>query len=666
MPFTIVVLLALFIAVVVVSFARIAAVGHARVRVLLFGLRSALLALIAIAFIEPAVVFDKISSPVRPVPVFVDVSKSMRLFAGSDTLLRALSSLELWNAGHASDKQQRFVFCCFGDSLRPFNDKTAPLFSDRRSFLPAFPGDRIARQSTALLLISDGNWSNASLPADYFSDKTVYYLPLQGLRRYPYIQMAVRDFPETSPLDSPLVANLALEGVSRHGDTIAVSIMEKNRVIARKAVPVAAGYFRHDVSFRLSSRIPGRHLYRFDARSTVDSLDLSRYALTTVLPGRFGYALHASGISTLDRRFIQLALKRHPDFIELPADTNQKADMLILFDWNDEARKKVNRVKSAGGLLLFLGTLPCAEGLSAVQGSVVNALVRPVSSTPMGSFHGFDFSRLPPASRYISCTEMISRTSDVIIAALLPRNKTTGFDTLPVLFTGRFLNRNFIACAAADLWRWDFLPLAVEPSEEHAFAFSEELLLLTKEMLVNGLSEELLLCPAAPLQESDSLPFNVFFPADLAIPAALQVTCRFSNNNQPFDTVFMLSVVGSSRQTVRFRPLPAGNYKLEVSAAVLQTSNNRNRYAFSDSFTVDQDRSEYAITGQNSSLLQEIAQPLADFSPDSLRAAFFSRKTETVQPGKETLRLSRTWQLLALIFLFFAAEWIIRRKTKLD
>ena len=90
------------------------------------------------------------------------------------------------------------------------------------------------------------------------------------------------------------------------------------------------------------------------------------------------------------------------------------------------------------------------------------------------------------------------------------------------------------------------------------------------------------------------------------------------------------------------------------------------RCSFPDSVFIDQDRSEYLVQGQNNSLLRALAQPLDNFSDSSLRNAFFSSSAEMKQPVKETVRLNRSWPLLLIILLVFAAEWIMRRVMKAE
>jgi hypothetical protein len=630
-----------------------------RTRVLLFGLRTALITLLAVAFLEPVFVVERIIAPGQPVPVLIDASKSMRLFAPDGAVARARSSLAQWNAGHA-DKRQKFVFYCFGDSLRPLNETVPLSWSDRRSFFPVPATERALRQASSVVLISDGNWSNAALPLDYFSDKNTFYLPLGTAERTPYLEARLTDFPATSPIDSPCTATLTMEGVARTADTIVANVVGKNRLIAQQTFKVPAGFFKKTAAFRIKNPAAGRHLYRFNTRMASDAaLSYTCSALHSVLPSRFGYELYTAR-PTLDKRFMQITLQRHHDLTESGNETGRSPDLIVFFDWDDNARKAMERL-SPRGAALFIGCLPCTDQ-TAVDGQASGALVRSPSQAAATPFDGLDFSKQPPASRYVFCKELSGRGRNDILSVRLPRGGTGIFDTLPVLFTGRYLRNNFIACAAADLWRWDFWPLAVESGEERAFGFSERLVLLTKEVLVNGLAGELLLYPETRLSEQDSALFRIAFPADLPVPCEVNMACAFSSaNNRRYDTAFAMTVTGSLHQAVHFKPFAAGHYRLEAVA----TTNNR-RYVFADSMAVDQDRSEYLVSGQNTALLQEFAQPVTDFSEASLRTLFFTTATEMKRPVKESLHFNRNWPLLLMAFFVFAAEWVVRRVKKLE
>jgi hypothetical protein len=637
-------------------------------RAVLLVLRFFLLMLMAVAFTEPALVFEQLTSPLRPVPVLVDASKSMRLFAHDSAVLKVMASLEKWNAVHTGEKQ-KFVFYRFGDSLRliknPMDKSTRPYsFSDRRSFFPESLNDRIFRRSAAMLIISDGNLSNAVLPAEQYSDKNVLYIPFRGLpRHYPFLQAAIRSFPQVSPVDSLIPAVVDVEGFTGKPDTITVSVTRDNRMISQRKIRVPEGFFREEVSFSTKNPSAGRHLYRFDVRSFADTLFRSCHALNTALPDRFTYAFYDPRPS-LDHRFIRLALQRQPHFIESVNGGNQLLDLLVIFHWNDTARTAMNRLKP-GGAALFIGCIPCLGTLSSVSSSGTAALVRPTSDLSTSPFDALDLSKLPPPSRCFFCKERPLRAVNRYISAAIIRTGKPGFDTLDVLFTGRYNRNNFIAFAATDLWRFDFWPLAIAPDEAGVFGFSERLMEFTKTTLVNGLSEELLFYPATPLSESDSLSFFAVFPTHLPVPSDLRLSVSLSSAGAaPYDTSLPVIFTGSPRKLVRFKTLPAGNYRLNVFAA-LSPSGATVRCSFPDSVSVDQDRSEYMVRGQNTALLRTFAQPLDDFSEPSLRSVF-SSSAGTNLPVKETIRFNRSWPLLLLIFLVFSAEWILRRILKAE
>ncbi|MBN1130241.1 MAG: hypothetical protein JXA71_14715, partial [Chitinispirillaceae bacterium] len=510
------------------------------VRIALLALRFFLLALITTAFTEPALVFEKLPSPLRPVPVLVDVSKSMRLFAHDTSFLKVTAALEQWNAGHAAEKQ-RFVFYAFGDSLR-LRDKQIPsFFSDRRSFLPVSLDDRILRNAATILIVSDGNLSNAALPAENYSDKNVLYVPFRAHPRHcPFLQARLHHFPPVSPVDSLPMAVVEIEGFSGKPGTITVRAARDNRIISHQEIKVPEGFYKREAAFKIQGSPAGRHCYRFDVRTSADTLFCSRYALHTSLPDRFTYAFCGSGPS-LDRRFIRLALQQQPYFIESVNRGKQPLDLLVVSEWNDAARTALNRLKP-GGAALFMGCIPCGGTLSDIPFTGAAPLIRPASGLSSSPFDDLDLNTLPPPSRCFFCKGLPVRASERHISAALMRSGKPGFDTIDVLFTGRYNRRNFIAFAATGLWRFDFWPLAVAPDEAGVFGFSERLMEFTKSTLLNGLSEELLLYPASVITEADSLSFFAVFPANLPLPSDLRLSVSFSSAGAaPYDTSLPLT-----------------------------------------------------------------------------------------------------------------------------
>ena len=148
-----------------------------RSRIVMIALRSALFLSLVIALLEPVLKFERLEQRKNVIPVLVDASGSMGLFRPDSSILPFLRSLR---AAGKNDPAGgiKFVFYCFGDSLRPCVSLDSMHFSDRQSLLPGSIPDKQARLSPLCVIVSDGHFSNASLPRGLFQDMTCLYLPL--------------------------------------------------------------------------------------------------------------------------------------------------------------------------------------------------------------------------------------------------------------------------------------------------------------------------------------------------------------------------------------------------------------------------------------------------------------------------------------------------------
>jgi hypothetical protein len=651
----------LLLALALLSFRRIAALPLPVNRRILLGLlRLFLLTALALAFFEPVLTFDRLSPPRQPVPVLLDVSQSMRLFSPQESIEPALRKIEAWNAAHA-DPGHRFALYRFGDSLRRLPDLRPGVnpidLSDRRSFLPEAAGEGALRRSAAMLIISDGNWSNAVLPLESFADKNVWYLPLPAVRPAPFLKMEEPVLPPASPADSPLTVTVALDGycAAGGGETLSVSAVENGISIAGKAVGTGSGPFHLDVPLSLRRQVPGRHLYRFTARSAGAALRCSRYALHTALPGHFIFAAtHAA--PSLDERFFTLAFDRDRDFLEQAPASPGQADLALVFDAGRDPTTTLYRLKR-NGTILFIGGFPGAS--EALPGTSATSLLAVAGEEAGNSLSaGLDLSRLPPALRYYIDPHQSFRASSVFLAASVARPGKT--DTIPVVFSADRAGRHCLVCAASGIWRWDFAPLA-QGDEESAFGFSRRLVACVKDMLTAALSRGLLLYPAAPLSENDSFSLRILFPADLPIPSPVGLTCTFVSDRLKVDTSFSLTATGGSWQSVRFGPLPEGAYRLAVAG----TAGSRT-VSFTDSLFVDPDQSETSVTGQNTALLGELAQPLPGLTDSVISSVFFNAAQAAGARVHETIPIRRGWLLLIAILGVLGVEWVARRVMRLD
>jgi hypothetical protein len=635
------------------SLQRIAALPVAPgLRVILISLRILLVALLAIAFFEPAMVFERLPSRQQSVAVLIDESKSMQTFSPDSTIAPYLSALEHWNR-LSDNRQQQFVFYSFGDSLRRLVPGEVPAWSDRRSFFPEHWGDRQTHVPSSMIIITDGNWSNTSSPAGFFADKNVWYVPLSSKQEFPWLRIDPSEFPERSAVDSPLVITATIEGSAFDSGKITVTAREKNRLLTESVIAVKSGYFKKEVKIRLGSRTPGPHLYRFDAVSMPDSLVDSRYALHTAVPSRFSYAI-SRGTPSLDRRFIRLALQRRNDFFESTSPKTASLDLLVVTE-RPPSGGTVTETLKRKGVALFFGCLPCSTVVTELRGPV-----RFVATPP---FEDLDFPALPPLARLFSFVNKNDRPGRAgVVLNALPANGR-GFDTVPLIYTTRFSRFPAIVCALPEPWIWDFSPPGMHSDEERVFILSDRLLNMTADAITAALSNTLLVYPAARCLVSDSIAFRVAFPA--ALPAGTPVSMSLSMNGdlgRTFDTSFTIEVTGSARQGFTFRPIePAGAYRLEVRANA-----NNDRFSFTDSLQVNQDRSEYLTSSQNTQMLSEMALRFDSISDRSIRERFFSEDATAGKPVQETVHLRRGWILLVFIFLVMATEWGLRRFRRLD
>jgi hypothetical protein len=654
--FTITVLL-LLCAVAAVSAYRIARLPlSVRMRALLLLFRLALLAALAVAFIEPAIVLERLPRPQREIPVLIDGSKSMRLFSPDSTVLPVLLRFAQWNDAPGSDKQ-KFRFFLFGDSLRKANPRSSYSWSDRRSIFPETGDAPEIRDAGSMIIVTDGNWSNTSKPTTAFSGKNVWYLPLDSFHESPWLQLDLDSFPDESIADSPLVVHAMVQGVVSRPGMVMISVREKNRTLGSLSVSVPQGYFNREARIAIQDLKPGRHLCRVDASTAADSLMVSSHRLHYTVPGHYTWAMQHS-TPGLDRRFIRTAFDRRSDFIENESPFSRPSDLLIVFKGDSAVQKMTSMVKPQGAVL-YIGCLPFPSARTAVAGPVT--FHRPYSDLAQNPFEGLDAGSLPPLSPILLGIKNIPGPRDIFLTARLTKTGSGATDTIELIYTGRTNGTRYIVCAVADLWRWDFLPLAIAPDEERIFAVSSRLITLAGKILANGLSDGLLLYPASALTALDSLRFRIAFPAAVPLHSSVRLACAFSGeNNQRYDTSFVMTVTGSVHQSVCIRPLKPGIWRMEVEALA-----GKSRYRFADSVAVNEDRSEYMVKGQNRPLLDEIAQPLT-LEDDTLPERFFSRNDAAIQPVKETFHISRGWPLLVLIFLFFSAEWILRRVIRLD
>ena len=446
-----------------------------KMRFFFISLRLLLLSLIYVAFIEPVIHFQRLSNTDTPVPVFIDASASMNLFTPESTVLPILKNM--------SDSK-RFAFFMFGDSTRKLENLSDLKFSDKRSFFPSSADSKTFKNAQDMILLSDGNWSNANLQPDIFFDKSVYFTTFNSFKHNSYIQFSAPES-QTIPADSQLFLPIDLEARVSNA-RISIKVNENGINIYKHIVNVDTGYTSRKLNPALPKALPGKHLYRIEISFPPDTLHSVKYSVLYALPGAFSYKLY-SATPTLDSRFIALSLKRRSDFEE--AAVREKVDLLFLFDWNNEAEGELQQLKK-NGIAVFTGCLPCSTSLIPWSENT-RFLQNGIAGENI--FDDLNKEDLPPLSGLFKGCSSFKSIHRQLSARSMHKNRT---DTIDIIFNAEWQKWKIIALAARDFWRWDFWPMSLARSEEQAYSFSDLFTNTIKDKLLEQLSDHFLVYPS--------------------------------------------------------------------------------------------------------------------------------------------------------------------------
>jgi hypothetical protein len=640
----------LFSAVVILSIIRYATRPLAfRKKLTLIALRIIQALLIFIAFFEPVFHFQRISSDISNIPVLIDASQSMSLFEVDSAVTPFLNKLQQSN-DFSDTKSKKYQLILFGDSVRKVTDFNKISFTDKRSVFPS-AHDKMLNNSNVFFIISDANWSN-TVPLDFFSNKTIYYLQLPELKRSPFLRILSSEF-SPSKAGSASVLHLTIEGRIVEDKPITISVVEKNRLITEQVLNEAPGFFKRTLDLKIPTASPGKHLYRINAVHS-DSLRSSASILRYVTPDKFLYQL-SSSFPTLDRRFLSLSLSKHQEFKRNDNESREKDDCIFFFSWNDTSASALKKLKQQG-IAVFIGCLPCSKHKTFTPAASDFITMVPGNTI----FVNQDIlQKLPPPSKIMVCPELSPYTP---LLSLSIKGKITS-DTVPLLFSTQWKGYHALVFGASNFWQLDFWPMSTEYSEEQAFSFSELFLTVVKEQLYSRISEQYFIYPSESTDESDSISFSVSFPS--TIPVSGKTDIRFSIKDMAgknvLDTTIETINTGSTKQKFTIRPIAGGKYIYSSSIHF-----NNKEYSFSDSLYIEKHNQELQVPGQNTLLLNEIGQPV------SLKdITLLTEKLKKENSGadlfiEDSIQLNRNWWLLIMILAFLAIEWIYRRSAGLD
>lgn len=641
------------------AYILLAIVGYARrsdtrpaVRIVLIAIRLLILALLAAAFLRPTLTMQTLAPERHGLAVLVDNSQSMRLF-DSDSLRKLLSA----DFGLADKDVRVFLF---GDSLRPLPDDRQPDFSDRRSFFPTDAAAGLPEDAQRILIVSDGNWSNSSLPDELFMATDAHYLRLPAPQLPPLLRLEPLAERIEGVTGGSTDLRIVLSGRLQHRRTITIAVLQDGRAESRRSVELEAGVFEDTLDLRIPARRPGTHLCRIVAET--DSSGTVATVVHTVLPDRLRYHIY-SARPDLDGRFVSLALQRQDGWQHTHAH-GQRPDLLVLLDWDSTAASLVQTVKPRGALL-FAGCVPCGNPRSrpVPRGRLVGAPethIPLVIATP---------ASLPPAEALLECAEDPLRLRRTLLG-LVPQ---TASDTLPLLWSGRYQRHTALVAGVRGFWTWDFMVQLSEEEGTTQTPFSSTLLELTRRALIAGMSDDFLVYPAeSPVSESRPPVFVLALPAsfDWTEPARVALTITDTSGSAVLDTGLTIDGVDAQHR-FRFRsdPLPRGTYMYKGKLRYAGRT-----FTHADTLRVQSDRTELDIAGQNEQLLAQVARPTApaDSAAADGRVMLPHGGTAADAPGADratiarTIRIEQSWLLLAALLALLFAEWVIRRRVHID
>jgi hypothetical protein len=622
-----------------------------RVKATLVTLRVLLLTAILLAFVEPTLTFRRLEQPDHQVPVLLDVSASMRAFAPDSSIAPFLVRLDQLGAG-APRQSLSFPTLWFGDSLRSSAGRH-PDFSDKRSFFPTTIETASPRRARTAVVVSDGNWSNASLPQQALQDVNCAYLRLPECTPAPYLELEVTQPPRTVPLDSGCTATVRVSGFSAGADTLSVSCASGTIRVLRRRIAVDSGFFADTVRMAVPTSQRGRRLYTVSARSGRDTPIASQRLVLSVVPKRFAGRVYSTR-PRLDRRFIMLAATASGDWEMSNAGPGiRDADALLLFDWDQHARDLLATLP-ATSTVVFVGCTPCGD-----TGWVVGRdfSVSGTSDSPIAAE-----ASLPSPESVSRCRDPRLRMHTPILWAVT-RGTASRADSTPVVYAGRFERRSCVVVAARGVWRWDFWPLSLQRGSE-PFGVSARVMAAVKNAVVLAAADAFYAYPEFDrTRDCDSVALRTVFPAQMAEAAQVKVRVRIAGSSgvSVLDTTARVYPL-DNEAVVMLPPLAAGSYAFSVSVSADGRS-----YTSDDSLRVDPDDSETRSHGQNTAVLDQFARGI-DAADTAGWREFLASSMEQAPGGavSQTVRLGQSWWLLAIVFGLFAVEWVVRRRLELD
>ncbi|MBD3321265.1 MAG: hypothetical protein GF350_09245 [Chitinivibrionales bacterium] len=618
-------------------------------------IRIILICLLLCAFFQPSLTFTFLSRTRPSCALLIDNSQSMTLFNPDSSVIPFVQKYLSLAATEGSDTWRAYIF---GDSLKPVSGVSEIAFDLNSSRFPVSSLENELNSVSSLILISDGNWTNARLDNYLPGIRNSRYLLLPARVPRPSVHIDIRQHRNQVRQDSASSVSVHISGYKTHPGPLRLSLTRHSRLLVEKMIDAAPGFFRDTLTVPLPASSTGRHLYRVSLTDDTDSVQSSQQFVQTVVPRHFYAGFHRAA-PLLDKRFLSLAIG-HSDTWK-HAKTPEEATVFFIFSWDPEAAR-VLQTRAKQSLPVFAGCSPFDNTAPVRPGRLRILPPPPVSEYGPPPFTG----ELPPPAAMLLFAPYPGKSRSVLLSVKTAgsRNDSRSHDTIPFLFAGKYKGRDALFLTARGTWQWDFRTKALQ-RELQSFPFSHYLLTIIRRRVLFSTLDSYYLYPAhGAVYENDSLFFTAALPAECnnAARASNRIVILGKVNDTLRDTTvtFVPPPFGSMRFALA--PLHAGTYALRSTLAV-----EDKQFSFADSLHVAQDNSEFEVQGQSTAILDQWGEPVSPERFDDLLDELqeFAGDTER-HTRTRTWRITQSWPLLIIILLLLGTEWYIRKRIRLD
>ena len=613
-------------------------------RLLLLGLRMLLLTATILLIMQPRFSCEKLASQPDRITILFDNSRSMQLFIRADSVISLQNQLNTFLRS-AQINPAKIDWFYFGDSLRSLKPYH-PSLDDQQSVFPNADLARLESKTKAFIVVSDGQWNNSQFDVDNYFAKPWYYIPLSIHQKQAFLTITTNTPRVIVPLDTVYTLPVAIDGFIPAKNDLLLSWRSGSRILGSRRIKITTESVADTLLIPLRADKAGTSRIVISLINSVDTIAAYAQCMQHVIPTYFNAAIY-SPLPTLDSRFIAAAVLRNTQCRLVSATADKPIDIRIFTGGTDSDSRSIS-TQSDKAIRLYAGCLP---GTSNPHYRPLPAKTKFITSSTIDQ--SIDLATLPIPEQIIEVPAgLLKSPYQTLISAVLPNNnQRQTADTLPVVIQGNWQGKPCIITTIPNIWALEFWPMG--NSARGKTSFGDALIELCVTQRLSTLSGTWYATPEQlPVYENDSSTMVINQPSE-AIDAPFTLTI----SDQHAKTIATLLVTNhQSQANVTMPLLKAGPYTYALK--------QKNQIVFSDSLSVIPNRSEFCVSDQNRLLLDQFCRSIT--LRDTLNAqTLFNHATD--RPVISTAwRIEKNWWLLLLIMGIWGAEWIVRKRFKLE